>query len=114
MDLKLEVNKKTFSNFDKGIVSQGVMMTPILSEDNFLYRVKTSCRQAIVGVHKFGTIGIGFNKESDWNCNLPYTCEAKEIYEHIKHNKHRSAKELDCIKAIKRIQEAIKTREANL
>lgn len=87
-----------------------LLMTPLLEEKNYLYKIKTSARQSIVAFYKFGTIGIGFDKEKDWNCNLPYTCSAEEIYKHIEHNKHPSAKKEDVVKAIERIQEAIKSR----
>jgi hypothetical protein len=47
-------------------------------------------------------------QEEDWNTNLPYTCDAEEIYSHIEHNKQDDtiSKE-DCIKAIKMLQEVI-------
>jgi len=64
-----------------------IMMTPAIDEDYWAYRVRLSDEQAIVGFPKFGTIGIGFAVEEDWNTNLPYTCETGEIFEHIKHNK---------------------------
>lgn len=109
-NLKLEVNSDlkqsndTFS-FGKAVI----MMTPAINEDYFLFRVKVHKDQSIVGFPKFGTIGIGFAKEEDWNTNLPYSCEANEIYEHIKHNKKfKSISKETCIEAITMIQEAAK------
>ena len=84
------------------------LVTPNINEDYWLFRVKVSEKQAVVGFPKFSTIGIGFQHEEDWNTNLPYTSDAAEIYNHIKHNKI-DAKKADCIKAIKMIQEAAKT-----
>lgn len=70
-----------------GIGAVGFMMTPSLGEDYWSYRVRLGERQAIVGFPKFGTIGVGFAVEEDWNTNLPYTCETDEIFGHIAHNK---------------------------
>ena len=71
----------------------------------------TACRlseaQAIVGFPKFFTVGIGFAQEEDWNTNLPYTCDADEIYDHIAHNKgDDSITREDCVPAIRLVQEA--------
>ena len=63
--------------------------------------------QAIVGFPKFFTVGIGFAQEEDWNTNLPFTCDADEIYEHIAHNEgDDSISREDCIAAIRLVQEA--------
>lgn len=64
-----------------------VSITPPIDEDYWAYRVRLSDSQAIVGFPKFGTIGIGFAVEEDWNTNLPYTCDTDQIFEHIAHNK---------------------------
>lgn len=110
MNLTLEINSKEKSAKvaagDKPIIAGAVaiMMTPAIGEDFWLARVKVSERQAVVCFPKFGTIGIGFQHEdSDWNTNLPYTCDTTEIYEHIKVNR-RGAKRDKCIAAIKVIQ----------
>lgn len=63
-----------------------IMLTPPVSADYWSYRVRLNDRQAIVAFPKFGTIGIGFAKEEDWNTNLPYTCHTLEILSHIWHN----------------------------
>lgn len=82
------------------------MLTPPIDEDYWAYRVRLSDRQAIVGFPKFGTIGIGFAVEEDWNTNFPYTCDAVEIYEHIERNKgDDSITREDCIAAIELIRE---------
>ncbi len=87
----------------------GLMLTPKLGEAYWSYRVLLSNRQAIVAFPKFTTIGVGFAiEEEDWNTNLPYTCDAVEILEHIKENKgDESIPDEDCVAAIKLIQDAI-------
>lgn len=89
------------------VAGAGIMLTPMIDEDYWAYRVRLSETQAIVGFPKFMTIGIGFAVEEDWNTNLPYICSAQEIYDHVKHNKgDDSISREDCIKAIEMIQEA--------
>jgi len=84
-----------------------LMLTPAINEDYWTYRVRLSEKQSIVGFPKFLTIGIGFAQEEDWNTNLPYTCGAEEIYEHISHNKgDDSITREDCIEAVRMIQAA--------
>jgi hypothetical protein len=104
MELKLE----TKGQEPGGIAAGGlVMITPKLDEDYWSYRVRLTDTQAILGFPKFGTIGIGFAQEEDWNTNLPYTCGAEEIFDHIAHNKgdHEISRE-DCLQAIRLVQEA--------
>ena len=67
--------------------SRGIMFTPPVGEDYWLFRVKLSSKQSVIGFPKFGTIGVGFSLEEDWNTNLPYSSDTNEIYNHIKHNK---------------------------
>lgn len=62
------------------------MVTPLIEENYWVYRVKLNDRQAVVGFPKFSTIGIGFAVEADWNTNLPYMCQTIEIVSHIWHN----------------------------
>jgi hypothetical protein len=94
---------------DRTLNIGGGMMTPPIDEDYWLYRVRLSENQAIVGFPKFMTIGIGFADEEDWNTNLPWTCEAAEIFDHIDHNKgDDSIADEDCVAAIKMIQAAIR------
>jgi hypothetical protein len=84
-----------------------IMMTPPIDKDYWLYRVKLSELQAIVGFPKFSTIGIGFAVEDDWNTNLPFTQTADEIFAHIAHNKGDEAiSDADCIAAIRLVQGA--------
>jgi hypothetical protein len=83
------------------------LITPPVSEDYWTYRVRLTKTQSVIGFHKFGTIGIGFAVETDWNTNLPYQCAAEEIYGHIAHNKgDDSISPLKCIEAIRLIQKA--------
>jgi hypothetical protein len=72
---------------DTGVINPSISMTPSIGEDYWAYRVRLTHQQAILGFPKFGTIGIGFAVEDDWNTNLPYTCDTDQIFEHIKHNK---------------------------
>lgn len=71
-------------------------------------RVKVSENQAVVCFPKFNTYGIGFQCEKDWNTNLPYTCDAYEIYDHIAHNKgDDSIPDEQCVLATQALQLAI-------
>ena len=88
MNLELECNNAGMS--DAPIFKSGnsiVMVTPAIGEDYWLFRVKLSDTQAILGFPKFTTIGIGFAQEEDWNTNLPYTADTDKILDHIIHNK---------------------------
>lgn len=81
-----------------------ILLTPPLDEDYWLFRVPVSETQAVVAFPKFFTIGIGFQHEEDWNTNLPYTCTAEEIYNHIAHNAAGAPRDT-CLEAICAIQE---------
>ena len=86
-----------------------VLVTPPIGEDWWLFRVQLSKDQAILGFPKFGTIGIGFSKEEDWNTNLPYQESTEGIFDHIKHNKgDDSISDDDCRRAIAMVQESAK------
>jgi hypothetical protein len=107
MKLQLEVNQRFAKAKDSIEVGNGqtLLITPPLDEDYWAFRVKLKGKQAIVAFPKFGTIGCGFAKEKDWNTNLPISCGAEEIYEHIKHNKQNSTITREqCIEAIQLIQ----------
>ncbi|TDB86445.1 hypothetical protein E1264_17760 [Actinomadura sp. KC216] len=105
MDLVLETKAQP----DETVHAGPAMLTPAIDEDYWLYRVKLSERQAIVGFPKFGLIGIGFAVEEDWNTNLPSGCDAEQIYEHIAHNKgDDSISREDCLSAIRMIQDAVR------
>ena len=106
--LILEINT-THIPADNGTIVPGIMVTPAINKGYWSYRVKLHREQAIVGFPKFGTIGIGFAIERDWNTNLPYTCDAADIYNHIAHNKrYKAILPDDCIAAIMLIQAAVK------
>jgi hypothetical protein len=99
--LKLEVSTKfveeqtdiaTGKATDKNRLRLGnavVLVAPLnLDKDYWQFRVKLGNKgQAIVGFPKFGVIGIGFALETDWNTNLPSSCDTDEIFNHIAHNK---------------------------
>jgi hypothetical protein len=111
MNLQLEVNKKFAPTAkDLGIIADGlVMMTPAVGEKDFwMFRVKVSKAQAVIGFPKFGTVGIGFEKEeADWNTNLPYSVPTEDLFKHIKKNKgSKTIKDADCKEAIRMIQKA--------
>ena len=73
--------KKKADSFKAGKIV--IMMTPPIDEDYWIFRIKLHKDQALVGFPKFGTIGIGFAQEEDWNTNLPYQATTKEIADHI-------------------------------
>lgn len=105
MELEIKETPDTTVVFDtpKGVV----MLTPSIGEDYFIFRVKLSDTQAVLGFEKFGTVGIGFAQEEDWNTNLPYTCSAQEILDHIRHNKGDDAiSDDDVLEAIELVQAA--------
>lgn len=85
------------------------LLTPSLGGNYWSYRVVLTATQAILGFPKFDTIGIGFAREDeDWNTNLPYTCDAQTIYDHIEHNKgDDSISAEDCVAAIEMIRTAV-------
>lgn len=85
-----------------------LMMTPAIDEDYWSYRVRLTESEAIVGFPKFGSTGIGYASEEDWNLNFPWTFDADEIASHIARNKgDDSIPDPDVLAAIRLIQEAI-------
>jgi hypothetical protein len=106
-ELTLEVNEKfKEANTEFKVGGGRILITPPLDDDYWAFRVAVSEKQAIVGFPKFFTIGVGFQHEEDWNTNLPYQCEADEIFNHISHNKgDDSIPDELCIEAIKLVQE---------
>jgi hypothetical protein len=104
--MQLEVNASFVEeNNTVNIPGGTVMITPPLNEGYWMARVKVSEEQAVVCFPKFGTIGIGFQHEEDWNTNLPYGCDAEKIFDHIAHNKgdDNISDEL-CIQAIETLR----------
>lgn len=108
MEMKVEINKSfTEKNTTYTDGEKTIMITPPLDENYYLFRVHLYENQYLLAFPKFGTIGIGFAQEEDWNTNLPYLCETEIIYEHIKHNKrYKEIKKKDVIKAIELLQVA--------
>jgi len=105
--MELQINSNVQDASPKKIGKITVLITPPIDEDFWIFRVPLSDKQAIVGFPKFFTIGIGFQVEEDWNTNLPYTADAKKIFNHISHNKwDDSISDADCIAAIRIVQEA--------
>lgn len=109
--VKLQVQFNANKIEDDGVVSPNLMFTPPINEDYWLMRVPLSETQAVVCFPKFFTIGIGFQKERDWNTNLPWSEDAESIFRHIRHNKgNKSIKDADCIEAIRMLQAEIERR----
>jgi len=85
----------------------GILFTPpVGDEDYWVFRVGLNEAQAVVGFPKFGTIGIGFAEEEDWNTNLPYTVSAEKILEHIWHNAGPTVSREQALEAIEMIKAA--------
>lgn len=82
--IELEINQALIEDPSQG---NAIMITPPIGEDYWIFRVNVYKDQYVQAFPKFGTIGIGFSKEEDWNCNLPYTQDAERIAEHIWHNR---------------------------
>lgn len=90
-----------------------LLLTPPINKEYWLARVPVSDTQSVVAFPKFGTIGIGFQVEEDWNTNLPYTLSAEKIYEHIRDNKGDDAITDDaCLIAISLLQSFFADQEA--
>lgn len=83
--MTLELERRYQENASR--VAPGLLMTPLVGEGYWAYRVKLGDKQAVLGFPKFHTIGIGFAQETDWNTNLPYSVGTEEIFRHIAHNK---------------------------
>lgn len=105
--LQLEINQ-TLVHDETKLGDFLYVMTPgaDLGKHNWIARVRLTDTQAIVAFPKFGTVGIGFQvEEADWNTNLPASCEAEEIYDHIKHNAGNKTITKDmCLEAIRLLQ----------
>ncbi len=104
--MKLEINP---NQVDRTLVGNIAICSPG-DQENWSYKVQLTEKQAIVGFPKFRQIGIAFLVEkADGNTNLPSNSDAEEIYDWIKVNKGDDSisKEV-CIKAIKKIQRAVK------
>ena len=114
-NLTIEVNPKFIPSVDTYTNGKAiVMVTPDIGEDYWLVRVKVHKEQSIIAFPKFGTIGISFAKETDWNTNLPYSVPADRLYAHIRRNKgFKSIKKADCIAAIETIQDFLIKNKGN-
>lgn len=107
MKLKVEINQKFVRANDTIQIGSGsVMFSPPLDGEYWRVRVKVSRNQAVIGFPKFGTIGVGFQHEEDYNTNLPYSCCPLKLFDHIKRNR-RKADRKTCIEAISLITKAV-------
>ena len=102
----LEVNSATVCDATKTRWPNLMVMSPDVKA-NWIARVRLSDEQAIIAFPKFGTVGVGFEVEAkDWNTNLPTSCDAAEIYDHIKVNKgSRGISKAACIRAIQLVSD---------
>lgn len=77
-----------------------------VGEDFWLYRVKLTDKQAIIGNPNIFTVSIGFACEDGrLDVHAPYTMTAEQIYDHIQVNKGDDAiTRADCLTAIRLIQ----------
>lgn len=106
--LRLEVNAKAINDTGRTLEGIGVLITPPIGKNFWLFRVKLSKEQAILGFPKFGSIGVGFAQEEDWNSNLPSGTETDEIFSHIRHNKgDKTIPDERCKDAIRLVQSAV-------
>lgn len=106
-DLVLERRAQKNETPEVAVGGVTLVMTPPISDDYWAYRVRVANGQAVLGFPKYGTIGIGFAVENDWNSNLPYWCGNEEIYKHIAHNRGTpDLSEAVCRRAIELIQAA--------
>ena len=105
--MELQINANCEDPTVPKLKGKGIAITPLVDEEYWLFRVPLNDKQAVVGFPKFSTIGIGFQVEDDWNTNLPYSCEAEKIFDHISHNKgDDSITDQSCIEAIRLVKEA--------
>ena len=106
-DIALHLEYRAEQADETPVVGQ-LMFTPPIDDDYWRWRVVVGNGQAIVGFPKFGTVGIGFAREDDWNTNLPYTEPAAAIFDHIAHNKgDDTIPDERCLTAICMVQEAV-------
>lgn len=86
-----------------------IITTPDINEDYWLFRISMHKDQYLNAFPKFGTIGIGFAVEEDWNTNLPYTCDTVQIADHIWDNRKYDEISKDALIAnIAKLQSIIK------
>jgi len=85
--LKLEYRERFNGEVTFKAENNTVMITPPIDEYYWTFKIPLHKEQALVAFHKFGTLGIGFAIEDDWNTNLPYTCDTNKIADHIWHNR---------------------------
>lgn len=114
-ELQLEVSELYYQPDKSHVGNTNIMITPPLGGENWVYRVRLDGKQSMLGFKKFMTIGIGFDEEDDWNTNLPWSHEAMNIWNHIKHNKGSDdISDENCIEAIKMIQVAVEQNKEDL
>lgn len=110
-DLVLERREQSDKTLSASAGDATVLITPPITDDYWKYRVRVADGQAVVGFPKFGTIGVGFAEEEDWNTNLPYTGDAESIRKHIWHNRAPLDDSTESaalvVRAIEMIQEAV-------
>lgn len=109
MELMIEANSRAVAYADRKIGETVIAVTPAIGGDYWLLRVPVSDDQAVVAFPKFGTVGIGFQSEEDWNRNLPHSAATEEIFAHIACNKGDPAiPDARCIEAIRLLKARIR------
>lgn len=107
--MALEFNEKFVEQSTKMKTDDGgtIEFSPVVYDEYYLFRVHLYKDQYLLAFPKFGTLGIGFALEDDWNTNLPYICDTDKIYDHIKCNKkYKEIKKRDVINAINELKAA--------
>jgi len=113
-NLTLEFNP---NNVDKEKVIQlgkgAIVMCSPGDQENYVFKVHVSEKQAIVAFSKFGSLGVAFLVEDeDGNRNLPSSSTPEKIYDWIYCNKgDDSITDETCLKAIKKIVKACRELE---
>lgn len=114
-ELRIEINANGVAEPSPLTAGQRVVLiTPPIGEDYWLLRVPVSETQAVVAFPKFTTMGIGFQREEDWNTNLPWREDARSIFAHIAHNKgDATIPDERCITAIELLQQTLREMKAS-
>lgn len=71
----------------------------------YMFKIQMYQDQYLLAFPKFGKLAIGFSQEKVFNLNLPYDCDAEQIFERISPNKrYKNITNEQCLKAIKLLQ----------
>lgn len=87
---------------------QAFIMTPQLTPDYWTYRVALSNGNAIVAAPEFGTLGIRYQIEDEYNVTNRWDYTANEIEALIRRNRPANTTREEAMSAIRKIQGAIR------